>query len=654
MKNSVSLLFLCLLALMSNTGVQAQTKTIERPAFDIRNNPIIEIDKILISDTATVLYIDAFSAHGNWITMERGAHIKQSGTTQNLYVKYSDGISLDDKFYMPESGTISFKLIFPPIDKNTTQIDFIEGDCESCFRTWGIYLNGQSPSPAQFPKEVTVAENKNKPLPTPQIKSGTAILSGQIIGGNLPSEMLSQGITLYMNNPITQTSEEIKVPLNEDGTFRQEINLPMASAGYMYSPFYRSTVFLIPGEETKIYVDAKRESLSKSRFHQNNIDAQPSAYIISSMGLSASDLAKSEDIYRMIDQRKIVKDIYNMTPEEYKSYLLNKLDENIKEIRLSEAISEQMKQLIINNIKIEFASMLLSYPRMMKISYVVTNNLSYNAIDTISYKPQNTDKAYYSFLKDFDLNNPVYLYSGIGNVVKSIREQPIYNIPKEKTSMSAWLQQAKSVLKDDIGSDSGLFYDLLLTNEYMGIIGEMKPLKESDKIELKKLMANPALTSILLSENKKTEELIAENANKTGYTVHETPDVPEDQVLDAILAKYKGKAIFVDFWATWCGPCRGAMQSALPIKEEMKGKDVVFIYLTNLSSPMKTWQQMIPDIHGEHYRVNDKIWAHWAAKYDIQGIPAYFIYDREGNRKHQSTGFMGVDNMRKWLLECME
>lgn len=220
--------------------------------------------------------------------------------------------------------------------------------------------------------------------------------------------------------------------------------------------------------------------------------------------------------------------------------------------------------------------------------------------------------------------------------------------------MSAWLQQAKSVLKDDIGSDSGLFYDLLLTNEYMGIIGEMKPLKESDKIELKKLMANPALTSILLSENKKTEELIAENANKTGYTVHETPDVPEDQVLDAILAKYKGKAIFVDFWATWCGPCRGAMQSALPIKEEMKGKDVVFIYLTNLSSPMKTWQQMIPDIHGEHYRVNDKIWAHWAAKYDIQGIPAYFIYDREGNRKHQSTGFMGVDNMRKWLLECME
>src|SRR5690606_40707406 len=47
---------------------------------------------------------------------------------------------LGEHFFMPESGQTSFKLFFPPLDPKITKIDFIESDCDDCFKIWGIQL----------------------------------------------------------------------------------------------------------------------------------------------------------------------------------------------------------------------------------------------------------------------------------------------------------------------------------------------------------------------------------------------------------------------------------------------------------------------------------------------------------------------------------
>ena len=92
----------------------------------------------------------------------------------------------------------------------------------------------------------------------------------------------------------------------------------------------------------------------------------------------------------------------------------------------------------------------------------------------------------------------------------------------------------------------------------------------------------------------------------------------------------------------------------LPLKKELKGKDIVYLYITGETSPLKTWENMIPDIHGEHFRLTDAQWSFLGDKFDIRGVPTYLIIDREGNVKHQKTGFPGVAQIKEELMKVYD
>lgn len=130
--------------------------------------------------------------------------------------------------------------------------------------------------------------------------------------------------------------------------------------------------------------------------------------------------------------------------------------------------------------------------------------------------------------------------------------------------------------------------------------------------------------------------------------LHLTKENFQKEVLEADVP------VLVDFWATWCGPCRMANKAMLPLKEELKGKDIVYLYITGETSPLKTWENMIPDIHGEHFRLTDAQWSFLGDKFDIRGVPTYLIIDREGNVKHQKTGFPGVAQIKEELMKVYD
>ena len=54
---------------------------------------------------------------------------------------------------------------------------------------------------------------------------------------------------------------------------------------------------------------------------------------------------------------------------------------------------------------------------------------------------------------------------------------------------------------------------------------------------------------------------------------------------DDILAKYKGEAVYVDFWASWCGPCKREMPHSLNLQKYFKGKPVAFVFI-DLDPPL--------------------------------------------------------------------
>lgn len=120
-------------------------------------------------------------------------------------------------------------------------------------------------------------------------------------------------------------------------------------------------------------------------------------------------------------------------------------------------------------------------------------------------------------------------------------------------------------------------------------------------------------------------------------------------ILPAIAANYKGKVALIDFWATWCGPCRAAMKKIDEIKPELSQKGCVFVYVTGETSPVSDWNAMIPGIGGDHYRLTDAQWSELCQQLNIPGIPAYLLLGKDGKTAYDNLsegGYPGSEVLK--------
>ncbi|MDD3321405.1 MAG: TlpA disulfide reductase family protein [Paludibacter sp.] len=161
---------------------------------------------------------------------------------------------------------------------------------------------------------------------------------------------------------------------------------------------------------------------------------------------------------------------------------------------------------------------------------------------------------------------------------------------------------------------------------------ETESLSEEQVTILKSDCKNEELVNLILQKNNelKAKIEILKNAKlPIGVNTYFLDETTKD-LTKAITEKYKGKVIYVDFWATWCGPCKAEMPYSEKRKEDFNGKDVVFVYITGDSSPDLVWKKMITDISGEHFKLTKAQWKSICDQYNVTGIPHYLIFDKKG------------------------
>lgn len=100
-----------LLAMVSCCLLQAKDRVVKQPPFIARSSSTIEIDRVVVSDTATVLDVKAFFRPHNWIQISNESYLL-ADNGEKYPIRSGNGITLGEKFWMPDSGEASFSLIF--------------------------------------------------------------------------------------------------------------------------------------------------------------------------------------------------------------------------------------------------------------------------------------------------------------------------------------------------------------------------------------------------------------------------------------------------------------------------------------------------------------------------------------------------------------
>ncbi|WP_460685436.1 TlpA family protein disulfide reductase [Niabella aquatica] len=136
----------------------------------------------------------------------------------------------------------------------------------------------------------------------------------------------------------------------------------------------------------------------------------------------------------------------------------------------------------------------------------------------------------------------------------------------------------------------------------------------------------------IVSNKKMKQAVIYARDDYSKSVVPLKPDFARAKSITEIFAKYKGSVIYVDFWASWCVPCRAEMPDAGALKDKLKGKNVVFLYM-GYNDKEKAWAKARNqlNIEGEHYLLDEKTVKEADEVFGINGIPHYAIIDRDGN-----------------------
>ena len=109
---------------------------------------------------------------------------------------------------------------------------------------------------------------------------------------------------------------------------------------------------------------------------------------------------------------------------------------------------------------------------------------------------------------------------------------------------------------------------------------------------------------------------------------------PDKNGNNVSLADLKGKYVYIDVWATWCGPCKREIPYLKEMDEEFKGKDIAFVSLSiDKMEHKEKWLKMIEDEDLKGIQIMaDQDWnSDFVTAYKIQGIPRFILLDKEGN-----------------------
>lgn len=601
-------LFLLLLPFLG-AACTGGPRTVENPLIETASTTMLDVSRVELTDTATILTVDAYYNPHQWIKIDSRTCLRADGRQYAL--TRAEGITPDSLFWMPDSGEATFRLTFQPLPLRTRSFDFIESDCEDCFKLFGIDLTGKTEydTPQGIPAEA-LAMDADASMPAPIFRIGETTVDLHLL--NYRKE-LGKEIKFYVNTLLGGQDEYVASvdSATSTTTLRFLQYGPAQALIVMNNNMVGNGLWLAPGEHAAFYTDmgqngksivARRHGSQPPVFRKvyatgtyanlNNVWNNGTRAPLHTINLYDGEVA-----------------LHELSTDGYVDFLTKEY-KRLSDVIEQDTVPNLIKEIQRWTLKEQTVGAFLQGDFRREQSYRrATQNWDYSK--PVKGIEKLTPQQEASVCQLFDLNDTLLI---MGPWAFD------YAVPVAYAS-DAWAKAAGI----EKGLPSSLRKFARLTRKAQG--GEL-----TDE-DLKVFSEDESFYAEVLNKMQQTV-LDKLKAVESKVVMEPTPEVPVERLFETIVAPYKGKVVFVDFWNTWCGPCREALKQTEPLKDtELKDDDLVWIYIADESSPIAQYKTMIADIRGKHFRVSDKQKAYLRAQFQIDGIPSYVVVDRDGTAR---------------------
>ena len=589
-------------ALMAFMGIHAQKPVVwEKPVIGYTRFNYFEIQKVELENDRTSLYMQATYPPNSWFRFSLQSYIEVEG--KQYAITGSDSVELGARIYTsPKTMQKQFVLHFKPIPQNTKVFDMMESTRKGDFSFFYIHPNNYKMPETLVPADFRADYPEDDVWQGNEFGEEPAVVHFKAL--NYKKGMDAEIRTSFFDITNPNSYNENFFRLNDEGCadFSYRVYYPTQMQFYLSTS--EGVSFMIPrvapGKEVTILFDMLRD------------DRYPNTKVIGYKGY----MAKFDKEQELFDMRYINDANDHTLPSYPQSWELYKTVSDIAALHdsLIPAYQNALKKINDSDIsdvtKFHYRDWELRFFSLM----AEESDSLFNTQEFRDYIYRTRPKCFYGdyVYYDFDLKDVVKLFAD--------------------------------------SEEKGFGPDLC---RFICAMSELT----SGIIKTKPKLDDPNLSRLY---DQKRQEIVAKiNQQKEGLTdnIHylELAEVAPKNTLQFLLDRYKGKTVFIDLWATWCAPCRAGHQAMEPVKQELKDKDIVYVYITDATSEFDDWKRMVKNISGEHYYLSPHQFESVCDQFHTGGdIPAYIIYNPKGELVHMSVGFEGAEPLKKGLMKALE
>ncbi|GEM_PF-1691249 len=423
---------------------------------------------------------------------------------------------------------------------------------------------------------------------------------------------------IYADNELTRESHPIVVKINKNGSFEAAFTLAYPATLNIEIADLWISFYLEPGQTLALMIDKEKqnkEKLSKGFY-----------YYKGTAGKINNELAKID--FPATQYQEVMDAAKNISPDDYKQAALLKWKQSKTKLLQSftdKKISAATQKIALANHDIILAAEMLDYAGYRKQEERMSAN-----------KIAPTPVSYFDFVNNLNLNDKALFTSGSFSTFINRLE---YSDPigEYYRLVNQSLPLAEQEISGDAILDS-LFYTFApqknnLVLQTIHLRASPSKLRyvfkggADDYVTYKmKKFAEP----FFQKEFSRIDMIDKKRKNNIGTNL---PDTRAGQIFKSIIAKYKGKRLYVDFWATTCAPCIANIKKQYTLRENFANNpDFDFVFITpEDQTPKEDYSKFVTEqkLTNTHY-LNTSDFHYLRELFKFNGIPRYIIIDESG------------------------